>query len=448
MTAKTVLGTELRAKRARLIVLATVSSSASRLVAMAASLAQVPVALHFLGTEAFGLWMTVAGAIQLMSFADLGLGLGLQNRISHAYGRDDLQDIRDLHRTGVRLLGAIGLVLLVVCLPLCWLVPWADFFHVDSPDLAAQLPLALAAVASAFAMGLPLSAGVRLATGLQLGWVTGLGTIIGSVLSLLVVIVAGYLGLSFAAFVAAVVMPLIVANALVGRAAFLLLGGEFRALRGRYRPEIIRVLFKQGLMFLVPQFSASVMAAAPSVVIATILGPAAVTPFSICQRMASVVLQVLQLPLLPLWPAYAEARSRGDGVWIASTFRKSLLYAICMGVTAGIAIALFGLQILLLWTGKEEALPTIGTLIGFSIWVALVGSVSAVTVFLNSFGALKGQAWGGALSAAAMLVVMPSMVARFSVTGAIISMIASCVVLGWPMLGPELYKQWRQVRAP
>lgn len=426
--------------------LSTLSHSASRFVALGANLAQVPIALHYLGVEAFGLWMTVAGTVQLMSFADLGLGLGLQNRISHAYGRDDLQGIRDLYKTGISLLSVIGVLLLVACLPLCWLLPWETLFRVESVELAAQLPVALAAVVIAFAIGLPINAGVRLAAGLQMGWVTGLGTIVSSILSLIVVIMAGVLGLSFAAFVAAVVVPLVVANICVGLTAFALLGREFRFLRGRYQPEVIRSLFKQGLMFLVPQVSVSVMAAAPSVIIASLLGPAAVTPFSVCQRFANFVLHILQLPLAPLWPAYAEARSRGDGAWIASTFRKSLIYAIGMGTAAAVAMALLGGHVMLLWTGKADALPTQGTLIGFSFWVALVCSVNAVTIFLNSFGALKGQALGGALSAAALLIVMPAMVARFSVSGAVISMIGASVILGWPFLWPELRRQWQFVR--
>jgi O-antigen/teichoic acid export membrane protein len=440
------LANELRAKRARLIVLATLSNSASRFVAMAANLAQVPIALHYLGTEAFGLWMTIAGAVHLMTFADLGMGLGLQNRISQAYGRDDPQEIKDLYRTGFSLLGAIGLVLLMVCLPLCWLVPWSEVFRVTSPELAAQLPVALSAVVAAFSIGLPLNAGVRLATGLQLGWVTGLGAMASSMLALLVVIIAGQLDLSFAAFIAAVVLPLMLANAGVGLAAYFLLGARFRVLRGRYRPEIINTLFRQGLLFLVPQFSASVMSAAPSVIIASLLGPAAVTPFAVCQRMANAVLQILQLPLAPLWPAYAEARSRNDWVWIENTFRRSVYYATCAGGLAGLIIVLAGQPVLLLWTGNEEALPTAMTLLGFAIWVALVGSFSAVTVFLNSFGALKGQAWGGAISTGLMLVFMPAMIANYQVSGAIFAMIASCLFFGWPLVGPELYRQWRQVR--
>lgn len=427
-----------QARRSKLILLATVSSSASRFVSIGTNLLQVPLALHFLGAEAFGLWMTVVGTMQLMSFADLGLGLGLQNKISTAHGADDVVEIRSLHHTGMRVLVLIGAIVILVCWPLCWLLPWGSMFNVADAGLRTQLPYALMAVVTSFAIGLPLSAGTRLATGLQLGWVTGVSTIFSSTVTLVVVAVAGYLRLPFAAFVGATVVPPLLANLGVGLKALRTLPDLPQSQQPQFRRDIMGDIIRQGMLFLVPQASASFMVAAPNLFIASALGPLAVTPFSIGQRLANLSLQMLQLPLAPLWPAYAEARSRGDTAWIYRTLEKSLLFSGLGGLAAGAGIVLLGRPILLLWTGKPEAVPGTGVLLGFGMWVAVVGLFSSVVIFLNGSGRLRGQALGGVVSSVLLGVSLPPLISHFSTAGAVFAMLGSWLLGSVPLVCMDL----------
>lgn len=435
-----------RTLRNRRVVHATLASLFSRVVGIAVNLAQVPIALQFLGPEAFGLWMTLVGTVHLMNFADLGLGLGLQNEIAAAYGLDDLQGIRDLHHTGRRLLAGLGLGVAAISLPLSCLLPWEVYFNAPEGPLARQLPYALAIVTCGFGLGLPLNAGVRLATGVQQGWLTGLGTTATSVLTLIAVIAARQTDASFGTFVAMTVAPLLLTNAAVGFLASRALGPTYGKLKGHYRSAAVSNLWRRGLLFLVPQLSASLMTAAPNIIIASVLGPTAVTRFSVCQRITGVLLQLIQLPLSPLWPAYAEAKTRGDAVWIKRAFRASLIYAFCAASGAGLGLVFLGEQVLVAWTGTSEALPDSNTLLGFAVWVAIVGTFGAITVFLNGCGVLKGQAVGGALSAASMLVTMPLLLSHFSLAGAVLSMTASWVIFCWPFVLRDLRLCWVQTQ--
>lgn len=49
----------------------------------------VPLTLRYLGTERYGLWMTISSVIAVLGFSDLGLNNGLLNGISQANGTND-----------------------------------------------------------------------------------------------------------------------------------------------------------------------------------------------------------------------------------------------------------------------------------------------------------------------------------------------------------------------
>jgi len=49
----------------------------------------VPLTLNYLGSEHYGLWMTISSVSVMLGFADLGIGNGVLNAVADAYGRDD-----------------------------------------------------------------------------------------------------------------------------------------------------------------------------------------------------------------------------------------------------------------------------------------------------------------------------------------------------------------------
>ena len=66
----------------------------AKLIAMGAALVSVPLTLHHLGAERYGLWATLFSIMSWLSLADLGLTNGLMNALSQAFA----QQRRDLAR--------------------------------------------------------------------------------------------------------------------------------------------------------------------------------------------------------------------------------------------------------------------------------------------------------------------------------------------------------------
>src|SRR4051812_23716437 len=85
---------------------------AARGVGVSPPLITVPLTLHYLGAERYGLWATLSSLIALASFADFGLGNGLLNALSSAHGRDDRE-------AGAREVSTAFILLLAVAATLC-----------------------------------------------------------------------------------------------------------------------------------------------------------------------------------------------------------------------------------------------------------------------------------------------------------------------------------------
>jgi O-antigen/teichoic acid export membrane protein len=413
-----------RSKRKRLIALAAVYNGFARGISILASLAQVPIALHYLKSEAFGLWMTLVGGVQLMSFADLGMGFGLQNKISEAYGRDDLQSVRDFYKTGWLILASVALGIAILGLPLCWLIPWGQVFKIHDPLLKTEVSGALAVILAFFCVGLPLNAGLRLAVGMQLSWVAGVWNAVSSVVCLGLIILGTHLGVGFIALVAMAMSAPVIGNiGLIGH-TFDVIGKGFSERKGHYRPGLPGALLRQGMLFLLPQMGAVVMNSVPAVFIASILGTIAVTPFNLCQRLSTALMSIQQLPLAGLWPAYAEAKSRADHHWVSQTFLKSLRYSAITSVIIALAIIFGGKMAIKMWT-NGAIIPSNALLIGFGIWSAISILTCTIALFLNGCGELHGQAVGAVLFGVTLFLLTSVMLRRFGVSGGVFALILS-----------------------
>src|SRR4051794_27682018 len=70
--------------RERRIALSASTEAISRVVSVLTGLITVPLTISYLGTEEYGLWMTISAAIGFFVFADLGIGSGVLNAVARS----------------------------------------------------------------------------------------------------------------------------------------------------------------------------------------------------------------------------------------------------------------------------------------------------------------------------------------------------------------------------
>lgn len=362
----------------------------ARIVQIGSSLFTVPLTLRYLGTERFGLWMTISSVLAMATFADFGVGNGVLNTVAKAFGQDDILSIRRALSSGFAILFTIAGCVLTGFFAIYPFVNWANVFRVYTPVAIAEAGPALAVFAVCFALNIALDTVQRVQLGIQQGYRYGLWQTVGSFMGLLGVL----LGISFH-----VSLPMLVV-ALAGAPTLATLANAvhfFGVARPDLRPglrfvsgEVVRRIARLGLLFFILQLAASIAFSADNLIIARTLGAVRVPDYAVPQRMFALISMLSAMMLTPLWPAYGEAISRGDTQWIRRTLRHSLFSVLAVSATAATIVLLLSHKLLALWVGSRVQ-PSFPLLLGLAVWSVMDCCGNALAMYLNGTSVIRYQ---------------------------------------------------------
>ena len=430
-------------ERHRRIFLTAVASALAKVVSMATMLVSIPLTLHYLGTERFGLWMIISSVIAMLGFADLGIGNGLLNAISEANGKDDHAAIRRYISSAFVILSGIALVILLAFSLIYPFVPWAHFFNVKSPLAMQESGVSVAVFMLCFALNIPAGVVQRAQMGLQIGFVANLWQAGGSILGLIAVLLAIHFEMGLPWLVGAMAgVPVLMAS----------LNGVlfFGKVRSDIRPdwtlvcrEAMKKIAHTGFLFLVLQIAVSIAFASDNIVISRVLGAKAVTHYAVPEKLFSIIPMFLGIILMPLWPAYGEAIARGDGPWIKKIFARSLKISIAISTVLALALVFFANNILSIWIGHQVSPPFL-LLLGMGIWRIFEGWGISVAVFLNGANIVRLQASLAILMAVTAIILKIILIGSIGVAGAVwATIIAYSIVIFAPLsfVLPKLLKR-------
>ena len=429
-------------KRERSILAFFATSLLARGSGIAIQLLQVPVVLHYMGKEMFGLWITLGGINYMLSVADFGIGLGAQNRIAAAYALDDQRTARRVFLTAFGALGAVALLLTLLALPVCLLVDWPHALKLTEPAAVAQAGGAALLTMLCCTVGITLSMGQRLAFAVHQSWLNNAVLIAVNVCNLLGVYLSIYLRWPLNAFILCIYLPSCTINAVLNLGLFARLGW-FRHLPPAEGETVhsawfdlaeLRALMKTGSLFFVQQLCSLSLFAVPAVLISTILGAAAVVPFNLAQRLFSLLLIIPNGILPPLWPAYSEAKAKGDWVWIRRTLNRSIFAVLGLTIVPMAAVSYFARDLLRLWTGAHGASSVIlpsGLLVGMLfVWNALVVMQQPFGFMLAGLSEVRRVTVYSVCTAVTSVALMFLLGPRFGLTGIVAGLIAAiCISL-------------------
>jgi O-antigen/teichoic acid export membrane protein len=432
-----------RRRRALMTSLAAITSKA---VSVGTQLISVPLTLHYLGNERFGLWMAMSSLIAMLAFADLGIGNGLLNAIAEAYGKDDVAQMRRYTSSALAMLSGVAALLLIIFCLLYPLIPWARFFNVDDPIAQAEVGPATAAFMICFALNVPATVVQRVQLGVQLGFLANVWQALGSLMALGAVLIVirynGGLEWLVLAFAGAPVLAAVI-NAMY----------FFSRLRPDLSPQfrvvtmsVAHKLLRSGLLFLVLQIVASAAYLSDNVVIARVLGAGSVTTYAIPEKMFSVIPIVLAMLLTPLWPAYGEAVARGDATWARRVFQKTL--AVSFFVSASLSLILFSFANIILhaWARKDIDPPT-ALLLGLAIWKVVEALGIAVSIYLNGLNMIREQVLLSLVTGLVAISAKIYFVQRFGIAGSVWATICAYLICSAVPLYFLLLKSFRNSRA-
>jgi O-antigen/teichoic acid export membrane protein len=311
----------------------------------------IPVVIHWLGPERFGILSLVWVVVGYFSFFDLGLGRAVTKYIAEAFGRHETEKIPDIFWTTVCVQGAFGIfggILLVILTPL--LVE--RVLHVSTAlqgetracflILAISVPIVM--VSGAFRGALeashrfdlvnivrvPSSAFLYLAP--LIGWLAGLD------MRGIVVLLAGTRGLALVAWV------------------FLLLR-EMPELKSRisFRPSVFRPVLRFGGWVMLSNLISPLLLYLDRFLIGSLLTLAAVgfytAPYEVITRFGIIPASLVTA----LFPVFSTFQGEQNLERTKSFYRRSVRYLFLLLGPLVVLLAFFAGDFMRIWLGADLA---------------------------------------------------------------------------------------------
>lgn len=371
-----------------------VSGVLSRAASAIAPLLLVPLMLAHLGAPVYGVWMAAAGLASILMVCDLGVGLSLLTVLPRALNSGSSTEEHEVLSTAYAVVMAASCVGMTA---ICFL--WAGgHLHelVGTTTLieGVSTDFVVAAVTLSFLATLPgqlinrvLYSEGRVARSNFIQALVALS-------ALPMVLAAARMNCSPEVILLAAVLPgpaVLIAASLLH---FLQRAPSRRPSLTGASVKTARPLVRIGIGLLAISSVANIGIGLDGLILSHFSTAASVAMFAVPQRLYAQLMQLVQIVILPLWPANAAALQRGDKSWIRRSTRRISLISFMATMTFGTLAAFGGRGVLEKWAGNAINFDS-GLMLGFTIWCAVQALLSPFFMVLNAAAKLKSQlvAW-------------------------------------------------------
>ena len=378
-----------RARWHRQASLTTSVGIVAKAVAIGVRFVTIPLALRLLGSERYGLWLSLGSVLAWIGFVGPGLGYGLINALSDASGRDDVPTMRRHVSTAFFTIWTLGLLLLASIPALTAWSGWAGLLGVEGrPDLTGEALALISVAATVFVLSFSLEFIGPVCAGLQEGYLSSVASVAASLLVLVGVVFLAIEGGTLVTFALVVGLPPIVTNLAL---SVYVLWRRYPELRPSWRlwnrESFASLMGFGGWMFLGQMGELAIFQSA-NILIANRFGPGEVPRYAVPAALFMNLANVCYLIVQPYWPALKEASVREDWDWIRTAMSRTLKFRVAMMICAGGAIVLGGPTFIRLWAG-EQGVPNRSLLVAMSVYYVLVAWSGNYVVLLFGLGLVR-----------------------------------------------------------
>jgi O-antigen/teichoic acid export membrane protein len=346
------------------------SSFVAKALNILISFLSVPLTIHYLGSERYGVWLTISSLLTWMTLTDFGLsGNALVNVLAESSGRDDLKTAREYTSSAFWVLTSISVVTgLAAAISFHW-ISWRAVFRVSAAMPTHELNVACAMTLAIFILGFPLNLQYSIYSAYQDGYLANIWSIATNAFALLALVVVSRMhgGLPQLIF------------AMAGTRTLVTMANNVYLFR-RYhwlvpypsavRWHCIRRLFSLGGKYMVTQLAALGIYQSQPMIITQMLGPASVVIFVVSYKIITLPMDLIYMATQPFIAAFGEARARGDWAWIRTAYLKSTWISSSVGIFMVVLMALIAKPLIRIWA-SPAAVPTTAFIWWLSIYVMI-----------------------------------------------------------------------------
>lgn len=358
-------------------------------ISILTSLLLVPLTLGYVSAEIYGVWLTISSILHWLTYMDVGFTHGLKNRLNECLARKDYEKGKSLVSTTYAIMFAIFVPLSAVLITVSPWIDWCAILNVESSYQEVILKT-MQVLFLFIALQMIVNVFVTVVAAYQKTALSSLFAVIGQLCSLGIIgmmtvfVKPSLLNLAFAYSLMPIVIVL-TASVIYFRTSMKEVAPSVKAINMSY----IRDLWGLGIKFFIIQLQMIVLYQATNILISHIAGPESVTQYNISYKLLNIVVMVYSIILNPLWPAFTDAFTKEDYVWMNNMYRKMqrLFTALCVMVAIMVALSPFLIR---LWVRDMVEVPFMLTL-SIAIYTLLHCWVSLQAILINGTGKVTLQ---------------------------------------------------------
>ena len=373
-----------------------------------------------MNAEEYGVWLTITSIITWFNVCDIGIGMGLKNKLGEALALKDYVLCGKYVSVTYILLSAIMIVFLCFFFLINYYLNWNDILNIYSLSNA-ELASIVLIVTSFFCLsfviktiGVILSADQRTSLSSLLG-------VIGGIVSLIIIwaltkFTAPSLKNVALTFSATPVLVSFIGSVYLFKTRYSKIRPKFSLIDLSYAKDLVGL----SLNFFVLQIAGIVVFTTSNVIITQTLGPQEVTVYNICFKYFNIVTMIFNLLLNPMWPAYTNAYALGDFKWMSNGIKRTQLLWLLTSVGT-IVLLMISPFVYDIWIGKEVAIP-INLSIAMAIYVIIGNWNNIYAQMLAGVGKVRLSIFNSILNALIFIPLSIVLSNNFGVMGVTIAM--------------------------
>lgn len=348
----------------------------ARLVRAGAQLAVARLAVQALGQADYGLWLTVSSVVSYLTLTNLGTNNSVLTAVAEARGRNERRALQAAVASGFVPVAVLGCAL-GVSATLGYIGVRAFAARQVEPVIASLvLVLAWNSISGVIAGQL---AAVQVA--LQEDYRGSLWSATGAVLGLVALVLAMRRGGGLLTWAVVFVLSVQVPSWLNLAQFFLSRTRRWMISFAAFDIRLTKLLMSDGAWFTLGLLAQVVILNSDSIVIAHALGTSAVVPYAVTFQLCTFASTFAAVIPSAYRPALTEAAAAGEAGWARTAAARSVGMTSAMASGAGVAIALWGQDILDLWLGGAVVLDprahwALGCFLATSSWNTALGVVA------------------------------------------------------------------------
>lgn len=371
-----------RLRKARLT---TIINVLSQLLVILTGLISVPVILNYVSEDDFALWMVLTTILSFLTFSDLGLGIGLQDKLSKLLSVNNYEECRKIFLSSLLIVLFIMIVLIFIAFTIFNSLGLRSIYY---------------AVIMVLALGVLSGVITRVFSALQEGFVVGVIQFIGRISSFFLLFVCVQYNLEFSVIVFIIgglsylYIILIGIIYLYNKNNFL-----FGNLRDNFSLLKVKDLMGIGGLGLGASLAIYLVNNTAPYVVSLNANSEIIVFFSIILKIITIPIMMINFLFIPLWPAITESYIKKDFLWLKKTVNKMRNYLFIFIVLFPLFIFIFYDYIINIWLHNIEVKYDYSFFLMVIFFMVLSFWNSYITTILNGLSRYKSQATYGVLIA-------------------------------------------------